>query len=278
MHPANVDCLTAARIDACALANNHVLDWGHAGLHDTLRVLHQAGLQTAGAGADGDEAWAPAILPLGARGRVLLFSFATRSSGVPASWAAGPRRAGVALLPDLSEATATQLAEDVQRRRGGNGLVVISIHWGENWGLQVPAEHRAFAHRLIDLGAADVVHGHSSHHPMPLEVYRGKLILYGCGDLINDYEGIGSRGSLRSDVGCLCFATLACAEDGAAVAGRLSRLDIVPLQMKRFRLTRADASARAWLERVFNVGDCRLGAPLNERLPGSWSLRCDQTG
>ena len=36
-----------------------------------------------------------------------------------------------------------------------------------------------------------VVHGHSSHHPRPLEIYRGKPVLYGCGDLINDYEGIG---------------------------------------------------------------------------------------
>ena len=46
-----------------------------------------------------------------------------------------------------------------------------------------------FAHRLIDAGV-DVVHGHSSHHPRPIEVYRGKLILYGCGDTIDDYEGI----------------------------------------------------------------------------------------
>ena len=50
MHPANISCLTAAGIDCCALANNHVLDWGSAGLTETLETLHQAGVKTAGAG------------------------------------------------------------------------------------------------------------------------------------------------------------------------------------------------------------------------------------
>jgi poly-gamma-glutamate capsule biosynthesis protein CapA/YwtB (metallophosphatase superfamily) len=163
------------------LANNHVLDWGRAGLIETLQTLHQAGLHTAGAGADGDAAWAPAALPLAPAQQLLVCGFAPRCSGVPRGWAAGPRRSGVALLPDLTPETARTLADDVRRRRGAGDRVVISLHWGGNWGLEIPREHREFAHRLIDLGAADIVHGHSSHHPMPMEVYRGKLILYGCG-------------------------------------------------------------------------------------------------
>jgi poly-gamma-glutamate capsule biosynthesis protein CapA/YwtB (metallophosphatase superfamily) len=75
--------------------------------------------------------------------------------------------------------------------------------------------------------AADIVHDHSSHHPLPIEAYRGKLILYGCGDLINDYEGIEAHGELRSDAGGLYFAGL------APASGRLWRLDIVPQQLKR---------------------------------------------
>jgi poly-gamma-glutamate synthesis protein (capsule biosynthesis protein) len=61
MHPANVACLTAARIDVCALANNHVLDYGHAGLEETLATLAGAGVQTAGAGASLAAAQRPAI-------------------------------------------------------------------------------------------------------------------------------------------------------------------------------------------------------------------------
>lgn len=267
MHPANVDCLSAARIDCCVLANNHVLDWGRQGLDETLRVLRQAGLHCAGAGADGDAAWAPATLPLAGRARLLVFACATGTSGVPAGWSAAPMHSGIALLPDLSEATARLLAEDVARRRGPEDLVLVSLHWGGNWGFDLPLEHRDFAHRLIDLGAADVVHGHSSHHPLPIEVYRGKPIFYGCGDLINDYEGIALQGSLRGDVGCLYFVTL------ALDSRCLQRLDIVALQRQRFRLTAADAAARRWLKRVFKVGGCSL-APLRSarRLKG-WSLR-----
>src|SRR5262249_31369180 len=50
MHPRNVDCITAAHIDCCCLANNHILDWGYAGLAETLRTLDAAGIAHTGAG------------------------------------------------------------------------------------------------------------------------------------------------------------------------------------------------------------------------------------
>lgn len=267
MHPANVDCLTVARIDGCVLANNHVLDWGRPGLDETLRTLQHAQVQTAGAGADGDAAWAPAAWSLAGGARLLVFSCGAFSSGVPSEWAAGPQRSGLAFLPDLSLRMAQRVAQELARWRNPADVVVVSVHWGGNWGLEVPATHREFAHRLIDLGAADVVHGHSSHHPMPVERYRGKLILYGCGDLINDYEGIRLQGDLRGDLGCLYFVTLA--RDG----GQLRRLDIVPLQRKRFRLVGADATAREWLAHILAGPDCSLSPlPGTPALPG-WTLQ-----
>ena len=70
MNPANLPSLTGARIDCCVLANNHVLDWGRAGLAQTLAALHEAGLRTAGAGANAQEAAAPAVIGLATGGRV----------------------------------------------------------------------------------------------------------------------------------------------------------------------------------------------------------------
>lgn len=244
MHPANIGCLTAARIDACTLANNHVLDWGRAGLAETLATLAQAGIRVAGAGADAGAAEAPAALPLPGGSRVLLSAWGTPGSGVSREWAAGRGRPGVAFLEHVSETAAARVAQAIARVRRSGDLVIVSLHWGGNWGFDIPAEHRAFAHRLIDLGVADVVHGHSSHHPLPIEVYRGRAILYGCGDLINDYEGIGPQGSLRSDLGCLYHLAL-------DAGGALQRLEITPMQLRRFRLERPDAEARAWLLRAF---------------------------
>ncbi len=266
MNPHNIDCLHAAGIDACTLANNHVLDWDRAGLHDTLQALRAGELRFAGAGVDSEEAWAPARLPLSGHSQLLLFSFATSSSGVPSGWAAGSRRAGVALLPDLSVATATQLVEDILMRRGPEDRVVVSIHWGDHWALEVPQAHRDFAHRLIDSRAVDVVHGHSSHHVLPVEVYRGKLILYGCGDLINDCEGIAPHADLRSDVGCLYVVTL------RSVNGRLDTLEVVPMQMRQFRLGFADAAAHDWIGRVFE-SDTALGEQPVRHGERRWRLR-----
>ncbi len=83
MHPHNIASLTAAGIDVCALANNHVLDWGYAGLTETLAVLKKVNIKTAGAGADARQAGAPAVINVGERHRVIVFSFGLASSGIP---------------------------------------------------------------------------------------------------------------------------------------------------------------------------------------------------
>jgi poly-gamma-glutamate synthesis protein (capsule biosynthesis protein) len=191
---------------------------------------------------------------------------------VPAAWAAGPARSGVALLAGLDDAAADTLAAGIERARRalghgpGQGPVLLSIHWGDNWVERVPEAHRRFAHRLIDLGAVDVVQGHSSHHPLPIEVYRDRLILYGCGDLMNDYAGIGAHGSLRSDVGVLYAARL------DAGSGRLQALELVPLQSRRLRLERADNEARRWLAELLSQGGRPLGTSL-ATAAGNWQLQ-----
>jgi poly-gamma-glutamate synthesis protein (capsule biosynthesis protein) len=185
MHPANVPCLAAASLDCCVLANNHVLDWGYAGLEQTLEALRGAGMRVAGAGHDAAEAGAPAAIDHAAGGRVLVFAYGVPSSGVPRAWAAAERRAGINLLDEVSPAAAERVTGRVRAHKRTGDLVVVSIHWGENWGYAVTASERDFAHRLIDAGV-DVVHGHSSHHVKGIEVYRDRPILYGCGDLITD--------------------------------------------------------------------------------------------
>jgi poly-gamma-glutamate synthesis protein (capsule biosynthesis protein) len=246
MHPANVGCLTAAGLDVCTLANNHVMDFGCEGLCDTLDALERAGIATAGAGRTLTEAQAPAVLPI-TPVRVLVFALGSPSSGVPLEWAAGEERPGIDLVGDFSDAAASAVGDRLRRWKQAADIAIVSIHWGDNWGYDVPDAHRRFARALIDAGA-DVIHGHSSHHPRPIEIYRGRLILYGCGDLLNDYEGICGYEEYRDDLGLLYFAAVSPALPMA--------LEMVPMQIRGFRLRRASPDDAAWLcRRLANVSE-----------------------
>lgn len=245
MHPSNVACLTAGRIDVCALANNHVLDFGHEGLVETLEVLSSVGIGWVGAGRDANEAREPAILAAD-NGRVIVCSVGAGSSGIPRAWAAGAgTRPGLDLLPDLSDEAAFAITDAVRSVRRSGDVAVASIHWGPNWGFEVSRHQVRFAHRLVD-GGVDVVHGHSSHHPLPIELYRDRLVLYGCGGLIDDYEGIAGHEEDRPDLRLLYFASL------EPVTGRVVRVRLVPLQARRMQLRHASARDSEWLRALLD--------------------------
>jgi poly-gamma-glutamate capsule biosynthesis protein CapA/YwtB (metallophosphatase superfamily) len=255
MHPANVDCLAAA-VDCCVLANNHVLDWGREGLAETLATLRGAGLWTAGAGRDLDEAAAPATIDIPGKGRVLVFAYGLGTSGIPAAWAAGRGCSGVNLLDDLSPHAADAVARQVSAHRQPGDVVVASVHWGGNWGYAIRGDERRFAQSLIASGAVDVLHGHSSHHPKGIEVHGGRPIVYGCGDFIDDYEGIGGYEAYRGDLGLMYFPRL------DAATGRLVSFTMAPTRIGRFRVNRATEAEAAWIADTLT----REGRPLGTRL------------
>ncbi|WP_281174186.1 CapA family protein [Amycolatopsis taiwanensis] len=238
MSPGNVGCLSAVRPDVCVLANNHVLDFGSAGLTDTLCVLSAAGLRGTGAGHDAAEAVRPAVAEVQSGRRVVVAAAGMESAGVPADWAARPDRPGIAFLPDLSDRSADELADRVQAVKGRGDIGIASLHWGPNWGYDVGASEVRFAHRLVERGV-DIVYGHSSHHPRPIEVYRGRLVLYGCGDTVDDYEGIRGYEEYRDDLRLLYFATLD--------AGELISLRMAPMRARNLRLEHAPGADAEWL-------------------------------
>jgi poly-gamma-glutamate synthesis protein (capsule biosynthesis protein) len=252
MHPDNVACLTVAKIDCCALANNHVLDWGATGLVATLETLGKAHITTAGAGRNLREAEAPAVLESKGLGRILVFAYGLETSGIPWDWAAAEDRPGVNLLADLSDTTVDHIKADIRAVQRPGDLVVASLHWGANWGYGVPRAQRAFAHKLIDAGV-HVLHGHSSHHVKGIEVYKDQLILYGCGDFLNDYEGIGGWEYYRGDLSLMYFATF------EPSTGRLVSLRMTPMQIKHFRENRASRKDAEWLKETLNGEGKKLG-------------------
>jgi poly-gamma-glutamate synthesis protein (capsule biosynthesis protein) len=253
MSPENVHVITAGGIDCCVLANNHVLDWGRYGLVETLATLERVGVRCAGAGRDRASAAAPAILPLAGKGRLLIYAFASPTSGVPRHWAAGAHEPGINLISSLTMSSADAVGDGILGSRQPGDVVVLSIHWGPNWGYDIPDEHATFAHRLIDTGAVDLVFGHSSHHAKAIEVHRGKLILYGCGDFIDDYEGISGYEEFRDDLVLMYFPTVRIEN------GTLADLEMVPLQIRNMRLHRASPADARWLAHILNRESEKFG-------------------
>ena len=244
MSPENAGCLSAAGVDCCSLANNHVLDWGRSGLLDTVSTLQHLAIKTAGAGGNAIEAAAPAVLDLADQVRLLVFSFGVVTSGIPHSWAATADNPGINLLTRLSEAEALQIAEQIMGIKKPGDLVIVSLHWGSNWGYEISPDQRQFAHTLIDRADISIIHGHSSHHAKAIEVYHERLILYGCGDFLNDYEGIHGHEEYRSDLALMYFA------DIEPKTGNLAALEIVPLQIRNFQLNRPSRQDIEWIQQM----------------------------
>ena len=275
MHPDNLPALSVGQPDVCTVANNHVLDFGPLGLRETLAVLSDGGLRTAGAGADAAAAERPTAVLLDDGRRVLVFAMGMASSGIPPLWAATESRPGVHLLPASTGAAASHVRDIVRHHSEPGDIVVVSLHSGSNWGYEVAREQRALAHALID-GGVDVLFGHSSHHPRPVEVYRGRLILYGCGDGIDDYEGIRGHGAYRPDLRLLYLVSV------AADSGALTGLRMVPMRARRMRLERATSEDVRWmqatLDRISRPFGSRVVATPRDQVSIDWQTRDEAPG
>ncbi len=253
MHPGNISCLKIADINCCVLANNHVLDWGPKGLVETLESLEHEGIPYTGAGRTDIHASLPQSIGIEDKGRVLVFSWGHASSGIPAKWEATGTRAGINFLRDLDEKTLEGIAIHIAKFKKKGDVVVASVHWGSNWGYEIPETHRIFAHGLIDRAGVDLLHGHSCHHFMGIEVYKNKLILYSCGDFLNDYEGIRNHREYKGHLGFMYFPTY------HLVTGELLNLCLVPTQIKKFRVALATEKQLQWMEKVLNREGAILG-------------------
>jgi poly-gamma-glutamate capsule biosynthesis protein CapA/YwtB (metallophosphatase superfamily) len=245
MHPANVDFLREARVNYASLANNHSLDFCEEGLRETVATLANEGIAFAGAGKTKDEALKPAKLELrplksleeadgwateGERYDVHVYS----ASDHPRDWASVP---GFHLI-DYSSRTKERLRSLLTAENTAEpALKVFSVHWGPNYAWQPSSQTRNLAHYLVDECGVDVIHGHSSHHVQGVEVYKGKPIIYGCGDFVDDYA---IDATFRNDISALwrLIARPKGDAEGLSVEGSrdlvMEKLEIYPTRCNRF--------------------------------------------
>lgn len=238
-------------------ANNHCMDYGRSAFEaETLPALETASplFQTVGCGRNLAEAQTPAIVDCGEKGSIEVFAFSTGCSGTPHDWWATMDQSGLVGLPAVidkrSADRAFSLVQTYMQAHRDTTPVgrmrILSIHWGPNWAMKHEDEtelaaRREFAHRLIDECDVDLIYGHSSHHARGMELYHDKLVLYGTGDLINDYEGFENCGEERyNKLGGLYVV------DMDAESGNFLQLRIVPMYMNRLRLERFTKSSQIW--------------------------------
>ena len=249
MNPKNIEVLKVFKIDVACLANNHILDFKEEGLLETIEVLNKNRILTVGEGKNIKEAEKPVIISKNKNLRTLIFNYADVLSVVPSWWKAIEDKNGVNLISIYNLGNKRELEvinvikRNIQKYKKGNDFVIFSIHWGPNWGYKISEEERNFAYQLIEKAKVDLIFGHSSHHFKGVETYKEKLIIYGAGDFINDYEGIRDYEEFRGD---LVLDYLVEIEE----TNKIDKLKLLPFRIKNFRLNYCNEKEIDW---IFNV-------------------------
>jgi len=179
----NTAVLKSARMDVVSMANNHTLDFNHRGMVEMIRLLDGAEIGHCGVGLDLAEASRLVIREV--KGvRIGMLSF---TDNEPA-WEATDDHPGVYYVPveNPDERTAN-LLNLVKASRSKVDLLVVSAHWGGNWGYSPSEAHVELAHELVRAGAG-ILFGHSAHVCRGVEVFENGLILYSAGDFVDDYR------------------------------------------------------------------------------------------
>ncbi len=176
--PRGVQGLAASGFDFLSLGNNHVLDYGSEALVDTIELLDENDIGHAGAGADRDEAWTPAVLDIDGT----TIAFLSFSHILPPGFVATSSKAGLAQgrnnMDSVEEAIASAKAD--------YDYVLVSFHWGVEYVDDANGDQVKDAHRAIDAGA-DMVLSHHPHVIQGIEFYKNGLIAYSLGDFVFDH-------------------------------------------------------------------------------------------
>lgn len=178
----NIEALQIAQINAVSIANNHTLDFEYEAMFEMIKILDKAGISHAGAGANLEEASRPALRETNGM-KIGFIAFTDNEL----DWEATDQRPGIFYVPiDREDGRAKRLFEVIHDTQKEVDLLIVSAHWGPNWGYRPRRDHIPFGHALIDHGA-HIVFGHSCHVFQGIEIYHGRPILYSTGDFIDDY-------------------------------------------------------------------------------------------
>lgn len=270
MHPANIDALKAARFDYVTLANNHTLDFSEEGLEETVQTVQGAGIAFAGAGLTHEEAVRPAVLHLRPSDKKSFIVHVWAAADHPSEWFNVPEFHHLDYSTRTCSRLKTLITEHEPSEEPPPALKIFSVHWGPNYSWNPSDDIQSLAHYLIDECGIDIIHGHSSHHIQGVEKYKGKLIIYGCGDFVDDYAVIPNFRNNLSAVWRVCVAEV---QSGL----ELERLEVFPTRIQNFhahQLEKEDAD-HEWTRRKFRELCNVFGTNVREELGSQGQIVID---
>ncbi len=183
--PAAFEAVRAAGIDVITVANNHTLDYGRVGLTDTLNAAKSAGVPFVGAGENAAQAYAPWITDI--KGIKIAFLGFSQITELASTWAAQDNRSGIAMAFDATRAIAA-----VKAARKAADVVVVFMHWGQEYNDCPIAVQKSFAKKLADAGATIIVGSHV--HLLQGDGWLGKtFVAYGMSNFLWHYNDAGSN-------------------------------------------------------------------------------------
>lgn len=173
--PKAIEGLVYAGFDVLSLANNHMWDYGPYALEDTVKILESAGIDSVGAGLDYERAYEPVIKKVGDA----KIAYLAYTSLIPAALGSKEAAPAIALL-NLETAVA-----HVKAAKTSSDIIIVSLHWGEEYKVAPDEYQEKVARDLIDAGASLII-GHHPHVVQKIEKYESGWVAYSLGNFVFD--------------------------------------------------------------------------------------------
>jgi len=176
--PSAFEALRGGGIDVASMANNHGLDFGEAGLRESLIAAKRYGFPVVGIGLDAKQAYRPFRRTINGQRISVIGATQVLDDELISAWTAGPGKPGLASAKDVP-----RLLQEVRAARKTSDTVVVFLHWGIELQQCPSQDQRTLARQLVAAGADVVVGGHA--HRVQGAGRMGKtLVGYGLGNFV----------------------------------------------------------------------------------------------